>query len=152
MVAPAMVVPVSLRNSRLFIELLLPAGRRASAAAIEQLGPDLRYQQAAMEGNELAGFMQIDVAFHQLLVDGLEAWRLGEILESLRSHLDRVRRLLLPEPGRMASTIAEHRAIAEAIAARRAKAAGQAIYAHLDAVLDRLIAFERGQPDFFGRG
>jgi DNA-binding FadR family transcriptional regulator len=52
----------------------------------------------------------------------------------------------------MASTIAEHRAIAEAIAARRAKAAGQAIYAHLDAVLDRLIAFERGQPDFFGRG
>jgi DNA-binding FadR family transcriptional regulator len=103
-----------------------------------------------MEGNDVAGFMQIDVAFHHVLVEGLEAWRLGEILDSLRSHLDRVRRLLLPEPGRMDATIAEHRAIVEAIAAHRAKAAGQAMRAHLDAVLDRLVEFERGQPDFFG--
>jgi DNA-binding FadR family transcriptional regulator len=105
-----------------------------------------------MEGNDLAGFMEIDVAFHQLLLEGLEAWRLGEILDSLGSHLDRVRRLLLPEPNRMASTIAEHRAIADAIGARRANAAGRAMHTHLDAVLDRLIAFERGQPEFFGKG
>jgi len=132
------------------VEITEEAARRASAASIEELGRNLRYQQAALEGNGLAGFMQIDVAFHRLLVECLQAWRLGEILDGLRSHLDRVRRLLLPEPGRMGSTLAEHRAIADAIAARRAKAAGQAMHGHLDAVLDRLIAFERGQPDFFG--
>jgi DNA-binding GntR family transcriptional regulator len=132
------------------VEISEEAARRLSPETIEELGRNLRYQQAALEGNDVAGFMQIDVAFHHLLVEGLEAWRLGEILDSLRSHLDRVRRLLLPEPGRMEATIAEHRAIAEAIAARRAKSAGQAMRAHLDAVLDRLIAFERGQPDFFG--
>jgi len=52
----------------------------------------------------------------------------------------------------MESTIAEHRAIADAITAHRAKPAGQAMRSHLDAVLDRLIAFERGQPNFFGTG
>jgi hypothetical protein len=34
---------------------------------------------------------------------------------------------------------------------RRAKTAGRATLAHLDAVLDRLIAFERGRPIFRDR-
>ena len=99
---------------------------------------------------DYAGFLQLDVAFHRLLIDGLAAQRIGEILDSLRSHLDRVRRLLLPEPGRMANTLAEHRAIAEAIAARHAKQASRAMRAQVDTVLEQLIAFEKQHPDFFG--
>ena len=72
------------------------------------------------------------------------------MLDALRVHLDRVRRLLLPEPGRMAATLAEHRAIVEAIERRNARAAQQAMRRHLDVVLERLIAFERDHPDFFG--
>lgn len=132
------------------VEIAEECARRLSQDAIDQFGRNLRYQQAAVDGADVAGFMEIDVGFHRLLVEGLAAWRLGEILDSLRSHLDRVRRLLLPEPGRMEATLAEHRAIAEAIAARRPEAAGRSMRAHLDAVLDRLVAFERGQPDFFG--
>ena len=43
------------------VEIAEEAARCGPAAAVEQLGRNLRYQQAAMEGNDLAGFMQIDV-------------------------------------------------------------------------------------------
>src|SRR5262249_13927079 len=139
-------------TARRAIEVVIAeeSARRLSQGTIDQLGRNLRYQQAAVDGSDLTGFMEIDVAFHRLLVEGLAAWRPRQILELLRSHLDRVRRLLLPEPGRMDATVAEHRAIVEAIAARHALSAGEAMQAHLDAVLDRLIEFERGRPDFFG--
>ena len=132
------------------VEVAAECARLLPAPAIAQLEQNLLYQQAAIGGNDYAGFLQLDVAFHRLLIDGLAAQRIGEILDSLRSHLDRVRRLLLPEPGRMANTLAEHRAIAEAIAARHAKQASRAMRAHVDTVLEQLIAFEKQHPDFFG--
>ena len=73
-----------------------------------------------------------------------------EKLDALRVHLNRVRRLLLPEAGRMAATLAEHRAIGEAIASGRPSAADRAMRRHLAVVMDRLTAFEREHPDFFG--
>jgi len=118
--------------------------------ALNRIGQNLRYQQAAIRGNDYGGFFELDVAFHQLLIDGLALHRIGELLESLRSHLDRVRRLLLPEPGRMETTLAEHEAIFAAIAGHRPRQAERAMCAHLDIVLDRLIAFEKVHPDFFG--
>jgi GntR family transcriptional regulator, rspAB operon transcriptional repressor len=125
--------------------------RHLSGEVLNRIEQNLRYQQAAIGGNDHAGFFQLDVAFHQLLVDGLAMHRIGELLDSLRSHLDRVRRLLLPEPGRMESTLVEHEAIFTAIASRRRRQAEQAMRTHLDVVLERLIAFEKEHPDFFGR-
>jgi DNA-binding GntR family transcriptional regulator len=124
--------------------------RRLPNPVVEQLRRNLLYQPAAIGGNDYAGFLQLDVAFHQLLTDGLGLFRVGELLDSLRSHLDRVRRLLLPEPGRMESTLAEHQAIFDAITNRRPRQAEQAMRTHMDVVLERLIAFEKEHPDFFG--
>jgi len=125
--------------------------RRLPLEALGKLEQNLRYQQAAIGGNDYAGFLQLDVTFHQLFTDALALHRIAEVLNSLRSHLDRVRRLLLPEPGRMESTLAEHRAIVEAIGARRVRPAEQAMRMHIDVVLERLIAFEKQHPDFFGQ-
>ena len=60
-----------------------------------------------------------------------------------QAHLDRVRRLLLPEPGRMAATLAEHRAILDAIARRdprRGRAGDAAPPRHRARAPDRLRA------------
>ena len=90
------------------------------------------------------------MAFHRLLTDGMRLPRVAEALDALRTHLDRVRRLLLPEPGRMATTLAEHRAIHDAIARRKPGPAERAMRHHMDVVIERLVTFERQHPDFFG--
>lgn len=126
------------------------AARRLPARAREELERNLRYQEAAVAAGDFDGFLRLDVAFHHLLTDGLGLDRIAETLDSLRVHLDRVRRLLLPEVGRMAATLAEHRSISEAIASGRPSAADRAMRRHLAVVVERLAAFERERPDFFG--
>jgi DNA-binding GntR family transcriptional regulator len=132
------------------IEVVGQAARRMPETLVGQMENNLLYQQAAIGGNDYSGFFQLDIAFHRLLTDGLALSRIGEMLDSLRSNLDRVRRLLLPEPGRMESTLAEHRAIFEAIARGKPRQAEQAMRTHLDVVLKWLVAFEKQHPDFFG--
>jgi DNA-binding GntR family transcriptional regulator len=130
-------------------EVAAEAARRLDADALGALRRNLRYQEAAIGGQDYDGFLQLDVAFHRLLTDALGLNRVTEMLEALRAHLDRVRRLLLPEPGRMAMTLAEHRAITAAIEARKPGPAERAMRHHLNQVIDRLVAYERDHPDFF---
>lgn len=131
-------------------DLAAEAARRLPAATIEAMRRNLRYQATAVGGDDYDGFLELDVAYHALLTDGLGAARVAEILDSLRAHLDRVRRLLLPEPGRIATTLDEHRAVQAAIEAGTPAAAARAMRRHLDSVIARLVAFERNYPDFFG--
>jgi DNA-binding GntR family transcriptional regulator len=126
------------------------AARRLPPAALESMSRSLHYQEAAIAGRDFDGFLQLDVAFHRLLTDGLDLPRVAELLDGLRTHLDRVRRLLLPEPGRMGATLDEHRGIGDAIAGRRPAAADRAMRRHLDVVIERLVSFERAHPNFFG--
>lgn len=104
-----------------------------------------------MEAGDHDGFSQLDGAFHDLLIGGLEFERIEELLATLRSHVDRVRRLTAPEPGHHEHTLAEHRAIFEAVARNDAVAAGEAMRAHLDTVLSRVLSLESQHPDFFAR-
>ncbi len=130
-------------------ELAGEAARRLGPDALEALRRNLRYQDAAIDGQDYDGFLQLDVGFHRLLADGLGLNRVGETLDAFRVHLDRVRRLLLPEPGRMMTTLTEHRAVLEAIEQRRSALAVRAMRRHLSVVIERLVAFERDHPDFF---
>lgn len=128
-------------------ELAAEAARRLSAESRDFLVLNLRYQEAAVAGEDFDGFLELDITFHHLLTDG--QLRIAETLDALRVHLDRVRRLLLPEPGRMAATVAEHEAIMEAIVAGKPRTADKAMRGHLAAVMAGLVAFERDHPDFF---
>jgi DNA-binding GntR family transcriptional regulator len=56
---------------------------------------------------------------------------------------------VLPIPGRVADTLAEHRAIVAALAARDPAAARGAVQAHLGQLLRFLEPLERDRPDLF---
>jgi DNA-binding GntR family transcriptional regulator len=116
---------------------------------IDLISRNLAYQRTAMEHDDLDGFYELDMEFHVLLIEGLSYQRVGDVLEQLRPHVDRVRRMLLPEPGRMPATFAEHRAIYAAIAQRDATAAREAMRRHLDRVLSEFELFEEKHPNFF---
>jgi DNA-binding GntR family transcriptional regulator len=133
-------------------EIAGEAARRLPAAALDDLERNLRYQVAAMEARDYSGFYTLDVEFHRLIVSHLSLTHASEILESLRSHLERVRRLLLTPPGRLPKTVAEHRAIADALAAGDAKKAIETMHAHLEQTTTLFETFVKQRPNLFLSG
>ena len=131
------------------VEVATLCAAELSVRAMDQMSQNLGYQRAALDSGDLRGFHELDTRFHRQMTNGLGLERVGEALDSLRMHLDRVRRTLLPAPGRMEETYLEHRAIFEAIAARRPERAAGRMSAHLGSVLQGLEDFVPRHPAFF---
>jgi len=124
------------------------AARHLPAEALARLGANLDAQEKAVARGDRPGFHALDLAFHEILVGGLGLARLAAAIESSRANVDRVRRLL-SSPRRHAVTLAEHRALLDAIAARDPAAARRAMEAHLDAVLEELERFSAENGEVF---
>jgi DNA-binding GntR family transcriptional regulator len=131
------------------MEVAATCARELPEAEIERLGRNMTYQRTALEAGDLQGFHELDTVFHLQLVDALGWGRVAEILDPVRTHLERVRRTLLPEPGRMTRTFAEHQEIHRAIDAREPEAARKAMEHHLSQVLRELEIFVARHPGFF---
>jgi GntR family transcriptional regulator, rspAB operon transcriptional repressor len=128
------------------------AARFAEAKAPEALADldrNLRYQEVALEAGDIEGFYGLDVEFHRIISDRGESREAARLLDRAHANLGRVRRLLLPEPGRAAQTLAEHRGIRDRLAEGDPALAGQAMRAHIDQVESRLHSFITHHPQYF---
>lgn len=137
-----------LMRRALEVEVVGVCAADMSADAIAALGQNLAYQKAAITSGDLEGFHELDTRFHRQMT-GLSLARVGEVLDPIRTHLERVRRTLLPEPGRPEGTFREHEAIYRAIAARAPDDAKSEMANHLDRVSRELHAFVGRYPGFF---
>jgi GntR family transcriptional regulator, rspAB operon transcriptional repressor len=131
------------------LEVVAACARDLSHAVTEQLGHNLAYQRAALDSGDLQGFHELDTRFHRQMADGLGLSRVTEVLDPVRTHLERVRLTLLPEPGRMEATFAEHQAIYWMVAGRQPDPAQQAMGDHLDRVLHGLESLFARHPGYF---
>lgn len=138
-----------LMRRALEMEVVAVCATGMSEQAIEALSQNLAYQQAAINSGDLQGFHELDTRFHRQMAEGLGLARISEVLDPIRTHLERVRRTLLPEPGRLQGTFTEHQAIHRAIAARQPDLARLEMANHLDRVSRELHAFVIKHPGFF---
>ncbi|WP_312016937.1 GntR family transcriptional regulator [Bradyrhizobium jicamae] len=138
-----------LMRRALEIEVVGVCAASMSDDAIAALGQNLAYQKAAIASGDLEGFHELDTRFHRQMTEGLNLARMGEVLDPIRTHLERVRRTLLPEPGRPEGTFREHEAIFGAIAARKPEQAKGEMADHLDRVWRELHSFVARHPGFF---
>ena len=150
----AALIRISDARENMFLRRALEAetARRVAEFAggelIEALRQNLIYQQAAIEAGDAGGFHNFDLAFHAMLQDELGFTRVSNATDIARLSLERVRRLLNTRR-RLDVTLAEHRAIVAAIAARHPEAAAAAMRDHLDAVLAELESFATERPELF---
>ncbi len=130
-------------------EVANEAAQSLAADTQRDIERNLRYQHAAAEAGDVAGFYALDVEFHKLIVDGLSLRHAREILDGLRSHLERVRRMALSPPGRLPSAFAEHKRIFDAICEHDGAGAAQAMRIHLDATTTAFERIAAQNPDIF---
>lgn len=151
------VARISLREVREFMlirravegDLAAEAARLGSAALTDELDRNLAEQNDASAEGDLASFYRLDVVFHQLIVQALGLHHAGEVLHRLLSHLERVRRLLTMPAGRTRQTLADHQAIAQAIARRDPEGARAAARGHLEQTSALFENFARQNPTLF---
>jgi GntR family transcriptional regulator, rspAB operon transcriptional repressor len=142
-------------RERLFIrsalegEIAAEAARRMSRADKDALVANLKEAAVAVEADDRASFYVADVAFHQALTARLGMARATEVLDSLRVHLERARRLLMSPAGRIREVLCEHRAIVDAVEAGDPSLAREAMKRHLSVTGDLLETVARQRPEMF---
>ncbi|TDH61812.1 GntR family transcriptional regulator [Dankookia rubra] len=127
--------------------------RRLAAAPTPALAAGLRGEIARMaelhaQGDQ-EGLATADEAFHSLLHAAAGVPGLRELIRSRSGHLDRLRRMHLPAPGKAERIIAEHGAVAEAIIARAPEAAERELRLHLSHTFAELDRIRAVHPSFF---
>ena len=129
------------------------AVREAAAHAQKQDVAALRgivaRQDDVRASEDYARWFVLDEEFHRALCDlsgHPVAWTL---IRRVSGHLDRIRRLSLPQPRYLDQMVGEHRLILKAIARGDPDAAEDAMRHHLRMVLTALPLLRSSYPDYF---
>lgn len=110
---------------------------------------NLTIQEALVADGDIDGFYRLDGEMHALILAFTGFRRIGQIAETSWLQVNRARRLVLPNPGRVGDTLAEHGRIVDALAARDPVAARAATRDHLRQLIHRLEPLEAAHPELF---
>jgi GntR family transcriptional regulator, rspAB operon transcriptional repressor len=149
LISPDAVADAAFVREALECSAIRLATERAEPRDLEELQVNLAAQERALERDDTEAFDTLDEALHRTLCElsGREiAWALSR---RANGHLDRVRRLSLPEPGYLAEMVAEHQEVVAAVAERDPSRAEAALRHHLRMVTSTLPAIRAAHPDYF---
>jgi DNA-binding GntR family transcriptional regulator len=122
---------------------------RITEEQLQLLRRNLTVQAALVADGDIPGFYAMDAAMHELLLNFTGFPKLAQVAETAWLHVNRARQLILPVPGRIQATLAEHQAILAALEARDPVAARAAVQAHLRQLITYLEPLERDRPELF---
>lgn len=122
---------------------------RITDEELQLLRRNLTVQAALVGDADIPGFYAMDAAMHELLLSFTGFPKLAVVAETAWLHVNRARQLILPVPGRVAATLAEHQAILAALEARDPGEARAAVQRHLRQLVSYLEPLERDRPDLF---
>ena len=97
-------------------------------------------------------FAVLDDEFHAALCELAGHSVAWEVAQRVKGHLNRVRRLSLPQPRYLEEMVSEHRQVLEALAQGDPDAAEASLRHHLRMVLSALPAIREQHPDYFEDG
>lgn len=136
---------------RLSLELEIARHLASSdtADALEPVGRILVRQKRAFDDDDMDAFAALDRAFHHALFEAARVPELWELVTDRSGHIDRLRKLNLPDPGKAAEIIAFHQRILEAIRAGDRSAAEHEVRGHLTGTLSSVDKIMERHGEFF---
>ena len=136
-----------LRQS-LELEIVRSLALAHEPALIEELNRIVAMQQHFAKSGDLAAFMAADNDFHWQLYVAADKRELWTLVRSRSGHIDRLRRLHLPTPGKAQDIVRLHRLIAQAIAGKNPDEAQLYVRKHLSGTLGYLAEIRARFPDY----
>jgi len=119
-------------------DLLLPSSRL------------LRMQKMAGEDRDIAEFTALDRLFHLSLFQAAGVPSLWHLISGRSGHIDRLRRLNLPDPGKMTDVLDKHEKILTAIREGDLQGVESHVRAHLTGTLASVPTIMKLHPRYFG--
>lgn len=122
-------------------ELVRLATEVASRREIEQLKRSVAEMQAAIESRDQTAWSRADSVFHQVLGEACPNQLLCEVVIQMRNRVHQIANIdSQTNPARLAECTDEHVEIVEAMAARDAAAAEDAMRSHIDKLRESLLS------------
>ena len=112
---------------------------RATEEELELLERLLVEKSEAINSNNIEKLIDVDTRFHEAIYQASRNERLNNIISNLREQIQRYRTTSLQYPGRMRTSLEEHRGIAEAIQARDGVLSRQLAQDHIENAENILI-------------
>lgn len=109
----------------------------------------LRMQQLAGEDRDIAEFNTLDRLFHLSLFEAAGVRALWHLIADRSGHIDRLRRLNLPDPGKIAEVVRHHEDILAAIASGDRDRTEGAVRTHLSGTLAAVPKIMEQHPHYF---
>ncbi|MBK3800511.1 FCD domain-containing protein [Azospirillum brasilense] len=125
------------------------AARRATPDQIAGLRASIERQRVCETAGDIDGFHAADEAFHALLSEAAGYPGFWTTVGRVKAQIDRCRRLGLLVLGGMGPAIAEHEAIAAAVAAHEPDRAATLMATHLDGVAGTIAKLRSVVPCYF---
>ena len=127
------------------------AAERATASQILVLHSILQRQREANAARDRDTFHQADEMFHATIAEIAGYPGIWTLIQQVKVHVDRYRRLTLPQAGRMGRVIVEHERVLSAIEGHDPPAARIAMEFHLESLRDNISATQNVNPEFFDK-
>ena len=125
------------------------ATRRASQSQIMGLRAIIQHQKEVAEAGDEEAFHRADEDFHAGICAAGGFPGIWDMILQMRVHIERYRRLTLPQAGRMLNVVGEHSDVLDAIAAGKADEAVEHMQNHLDKLTLDIAVFRDLWPDYF---
>ena len=121
------------------------AGMPRSAA---DLNRTIALQQQFAKAGDFEKFMTADNEFHAQLYAAADKQDIWALVKSRSGHIDRLRRLHLPSPGKAQDIVRHHKLIAKAIDAGEPEEAQKHLRTHLSGTLSELAQIRARHPEY----
>ena len=130
------------------LEIVHLLAQKPDALLIQRLQASIERQRVCLAAGEYPQFMAADHAFHRDMPVAAGANALWDMEQRYSGHVDRLRRLHLPEAGKAARIMDDHQRVLDAIAAGDAARAQQALREHLSGTLNQVADICKRYPDY----
>ena len=117
-------------------------------AFVAELNAAIARQQQFAKAGDFESFMAADNEFHAQLYAATDKQDIWSLVRSRSGHIDRLRRMHLPSPGKAQDIVKHHRLIAKAIAAGEPDEAQKHLRTHLSGTLSELAQIRTRYPEY----
>jgi DNA-binding GntR family transcriptional regulator len=130
------------------LEIVRSLALRHDEALITRLNSTIALQQHHVKAGDFESFSAADNVFHEQLYDATDKQELWKLVRSRSGHIDRLRRLHLPTPGKAQEIVSLHKLIVKAIDAGKADEAQARLRKHLSGTLGYLDQIRSQYPQY----